>query len=451
MAKIVISYRRSDSAAIAGRIRDRLVAQFGEESIFMDIENIPFGEDFRTHIRDNLLECDVLLAILGQEWLGRDKDTATRIMSAVDPVRIEVLTALQAHIPTIPVLVNGARMPDAAELPDDLKNFAFLNAAEVDSGRDFHQHMVRIIEGINGIIAKKPVNVSPRPAARGSAKTSRTRTNWLPIGGVAVVLIVGSLGVYWYLQRTPGTAQSLAKSTGAPAIHNAATPAPTPALASNSPPSVATTPSATMAANRPAVTISTANCDQLSPTFVDDFKSQTIRWVRLGETSLGSNAYYEDGQMVLLAALENTKWIVAPDRQFTNVAICADVKSPPEANDLGRTAGGLVFWSRPGNMDDVYTASVYPDGSYAIHRKHGGTWSTIGAKRAFSAIRTGLDSENQLTLTLKDSHATLYINGVKAQEFDGDPPSGGGVVGLFSRSEPEQQNEWRFRKIVVAQ
>ena len=56
MAKIVISYRRSDSAAIAGRIRDRLAAQYGDQSIFMDIENIPFGEDFRTHIRDTLLQ-----------------------------------------------------------------------------------------------------------------------------------------------------------------------------------------------------------------------------------------------------------------------------------------------------------------------------------------------------------------------------------------------------------
>lgn len=447
MAKIVISYRRSDSAAITGRIRDRLVTQFGEESIFMDIDNIPFGEDFRAHIRDRLLECDVLLAILGKEWLGRDKDTSSRIMSEVDPVRIEVLTALEAHIPTIPVLVNGAGMPDAAELPHELKNFAFLNAAEVNSGRDFHQHMGRIIEGINGIIAKKTGNASPQRAARGATKASLAWPNWLPFGGLALVLIAGGLGLYWYLKRTPGTeprqAESASQSmTAASANRDAATPAQTSTLAAHSPPSTATT--TTAATN-------TANCDQTSPTFVDDFKSQTVRWVRLGETSLGSDAYYNNGQMVLLAALQNTKWIVAPDRQFTNITICADVQSPPEANDLGLTAGGLVFWSRPGNMDDVYVASVYPDGSYAIHRKHDGTWSTIGAKRAFSAVRTGLDSENQLKLTLEDSHATLYINGIKAQEFDGEPPGGGGVVGLFARSEPDQQNEWRFRKIVVAQ
>src|ERR1044072_2786319 len=145
MPKIVISYRRSDSAATAGRIRDRLAAQYGDQSIFMDIENIPFGADFRTHIRDTLLQSDVLLAIVGPEWVGKGKD-ATRIMNDVDPVRIEIETTLQAHIPTIPVLINGARMPEAAELPDKLKDFAFLNAADVDSGRDFHQHMDRLIE-----------------------------------------------------------------------------------------------------------------------------------------------------------------------------------------------------------------------------------------------------------------------------------------------------------------
>jgi hypothetical protein len=52
MAKIVISYRRSDSDAIAGRIRDRLASHFGEESLFMDIDNIPFGTDFREHIKN---------------------------------------------------------------------------------------------------------------------------------------------------------------------------------------------------------------------------------------------------------------------------------------------------------------------------------------------------------------------------------------------------------------
>src|SRR5438105_2184501 len=68
MAKIVISYRRSDSDAIAGRIRDRLASHFGEDSLFMDIDNIPFGTDFRQHIKSALLSSDVVIVVVGPKW-----------------------------------------------------------------------------------------------------------------------------------------------------------------------------------------------------------------------------------------------------------------------------------------------------------------------------------------------------------------------------------------------
>src|SRR5690348_15217888 len=111
MPKIVISYRRADSAAIAGRIRDRLVGRYGDASIFMDVEDIPLGADFRAQIRDVLLQGDVLIAIVGPDWLGAAKDGASRIRNEGDPVRIEIETALKGGIPLIPVLVNKAQMP----------------------------------------------------------------------------------------------------------------------------------------------------------------------------------------------------------------------------------------------------------------------------------------------------------------------------------------------------
>ena len=88
MAKIIISYRRADSTAIAGRIRDRLVGQYGASLVFMDVEDIPFGIDFRDHIRGELLRSDLLLVIVGREWLGKAADGTARILSETDPVRI---------------------------------------------------------------------------------------------------------------------------------------------------------------------------------------------------------------------------------------------------------------------------------------------------------------------------------------------------------------------------
>jgi len=48
--KIAISYRRADTEVMTGRIRDRLADRYGEDAVFMDIDNIPFGKDFRVHI-----------------------------------------------------------------------------------------------------------------------------------------------------------------------------------------------------------------------------------------------------------------------------------------------------------------------------------------------------------------------------------------------------------------
>jgi len=156
MPKIIISYRRSDSDAIAGRIRDRLVSDYGRNSIFMDIDNIPFGTDFREHIQKAIAQNDLLLAIVGPKWSGVAKGGRARIDDEMDLVRIEIETAMKEGIPVIPVLVNGAKMPKPEELPASLKDFSFKNAADVDTGRDFHQHMDRLVRSINKLLNTGP-------------------------------------------------------------------------------------------------------------------------------------------------------------------------------------------------------------------------------------------------------------------------------------------------------
>ena len=154
MPKILISYRRSDSAAMAGRLCDRLIAHYGAESVFLDIDSIPFAIDFRDHVRDTLQQSDVVLAVVGPRWLGAG-DGHVRIHDEDDPVRIEIELALQAGIPLLPVLVDGATMPNAPSLPESLGRFAFINAAPVDTGRDFHPHVGRLIQSLDRILGPK--------------------------------------------------------------------------------------------------------------------------------------------------------------------------------------------------------------------------------------------------------------------------------------------------------
>ena len=77
MPRITISYRRADSDAIAGRIRDRLARHYGDRAVFMDIDNIPFGIDFREHIKGELASNDMLVAVVGPKWLGPGKRAGT--------------------------------------------------------------------------------------------------------------------------------------------------------------------------------------------------------------------------------------------------------------------------------------------------------------------------------------------------------------------------------------
>jgi hypothetical protein len=155
MPAIFISYRRDDSSDATGRLHDRLEAHFGRENVFMDVDTIPFGVDFREHLHQAVARCDILLAVIGDDWLeARDRQGQRRLDDPRDFVAYEIRAALARNIPVIPVLVGRASMPGDQDLPEGLKGLAYRNAAEVRSGRDFHDHVGRLIRGI-GYLARQ--------------------------------------------------------------------------------------------------------------------------------------------------------------------------------------------------------------------------------------------------------------------------------------------------------
>jgi|SRR5580704_349546 hypothetical protein len=177
MPTIAISYRRSDSSAISGRIYDRLSSHYGESSVFMDIDNIPFGTDFRSHINETLQRSDILVAVIGTKWLGGNADGSSRILDKADPVRAEIETALERKLPILPVLVDGAKMPNSSELPAEFGNFAYLNAAEVMTGRDFRSHIDRLIGAIDRVTAGNADTATPLLiSGRGQSATPARQT-----------------------------------------------------------------------------------------------------------------------------------------------------------------------------------------------------------------------------------------------------------------------------------
>lgn len=128
MTSIFISYRRDDAGGHAGRLSDRLVARFGPERVFMDVSDIQPGQNFEQAIERTLAGCDHLLAVIGPRWLTI---LTERRAAGDDFVRSEIAAALSRGMTVIPVLVGGAEMPSAAQLPADLTAFARCQAVTI--------------------------------------------------------------------------------------------------------------------------------------------------------------------------------------------------------------------------------------------------------------------------------------------------------------------------------
>jgi TPR repeat protein len=173
-AKLFINYRREDTGHAAGRLYDRLIAHFGEDQVFIDIDQIEPGEDFVEVINRKVGACDIAIVAIGPNWLHTTNASGKRRLDdEEDFVRMEIVAALQRKIRVIPVLVGGARMPGRHDLPEALTPLSRRNAIELSETR-FHPDVNRLIEAIErsfAAVEKKtelpatPVAPLPEPAA----------------------------------------------------------------------------------------------------------------------------------------------------------------------------------------------------------------------------------------------------------------------------------------------
>lgn len=186
MGAIFISYRREDSEGHAGRLYEDLAERFGKEAVFFDVSAIEPGQDFRHAIDANVARCSVLLAMIGPRWLEAGAPAARRIDDPSDFVRLEIASALKRSIPVVPVLVQGAKMPAAGQLPADLADLAWRNAVELSHARwasdvqVLATSLARHVDGGDGAA----------PARGGSRRTA------LIVGAAAVVAAAAGAAVF---------------------------------------------------------------------------------------------------------------------------------------------------------------------------------------------------------------------------------------------------------------
>jgi hypothetical protein len=189
--KIFINYRRDDSIGMAGRLHDRLAQTFGRDKLFMDVDHIPAGADFVAHLNNQVAECDVVLAIIGPNWLrAKDKAGQRRLHQPDDFVAIEIAAALARDTLVIPVLVDAARMPKESDLPDTLKPLARRQAVEVR-----HAHFGHDAEAL---IARMRKALGQEAAGPG-----RWSVPLVAVVAATLLLLVG-WGGYAFIQKREG-------------------------------------------------------------------------------------------------------------------------------------------------------------------------------------------------------------------------------------------------------
>ncbi len=134
MSSIFVNYRRNDAPGHAGRLYDRLVDRFGQANVFKDLDSLEPGADFEEIIDETIGRCDAVIAVIGQDWLAPSRDGVRRLDDPQDWVRLELAHALRRKVRVVPALVEGAQVPSASELPEDLRALTRRHAVELSEG-----------------------------------------------------------------------------------------------------------------------------------------------------------------------------------------------------------------------------------------------------------------------------------------------------------------------------
>jgi TIR domain len=185
---IFISYRQDDAAHAAGRIHAWLKSELkGDATFFMDIDNIPAGENFVKVLDNAIRQCDILLAVIGPKWLElKDSQGNRRIDAEDDFVRIEVAMAIEREIPVIPVTVDGARLPDKGDLPKSIAILAQYQGVDIRS-RSFSNDAANLIKELK---KRLPPRIEEKLNDHGiQATTKPTRNAYI---GLLTAVIVGA-------------------------------------------------------------------------------------------------------------------------------------------------------------------------------------------------------------------------------------------------------------------
>jgi TIR domain len=191
--QVFISYRRDDAAGYARALAESLGRHFGAAQVFIDVDDLQAGQPFAPALQQAVAGSAVLLVLIGQRWAGQGPSGRSRLLDPDDFVRREVALGLAGPARVIPVLLDGAPLPAAQDLPAELQPLLQRQALVLDNAR-YADDLDRLIAAVSA----EPAAPVPR-GLPGAAMPPRRLAVWVLM---AALLGAAAWGAWWGLHRT---------------------------------------------------------------------------------------------------------------------------------------------------------------------------------------------------------------------------------------------------------
>ena len=391
MATVFICYRREDAPATTGRIYDHLVQAFGEGSVFKDVDSIPVGADFPSHIQRILRQATAQVVIIGPRWLDiRNEAGQPRLQNPGDFVRQEIETGLSSGIPVIPVLVEGATMPPAQVLPASVAPLTRLQAVNIRFDPDFSADVRRLITAIERVdTTARGTATRPGASPAGRAQPSRAKgRGWLFGGLLAVmaVLLVALASARGLLQFSPiGTA-------------------------SRTPPATATATATVSATATPVV----------GSNYLNALAVPTSGWTINEHCRFLSDGYHDD----YTTGAKNSSIACYGPAQAKDAVVSVDATLLTGPLDFGY---GIVFRSDANHSE--YGFLISSDGHWTTYKLVKNQLTPIINWTTTATVHQKIGAHNTLNVYFKGTQMHFFVNGMLVGQAD-DATFSSGSVGL---------------------
>ncbi len=172
--KIFINYRRALNLKDAQLLEKILQRRFGAAKSSSTRSGLEGGKHWLHTLEAQVDASSAMVSLIGQGWAdARDESGARRLDNPDDFVRFEIARAFSRKIPVLPVLIDGAAMPDKNDLPNNLLPLLFVQAMPFralttnDDGEKIANRLAALIEEAKPNILARVDGRSRRRGARG--------------------------------------------------------------------------------------------------------------------------------------------------------------------------------------------------------------------------------------------------------------------------------------------